>query len=162
MIFFLDFDGVLHPFFPSSRFSDEENGYFSAVPALEAAVRASGDFEIVISSSWRKSHTLDAMRLHFSPDFASRIIGITPTLEGGYEPGGRQAEVEAWLAAAGREDEAWVAIDDSPELYRSDAPLVVCDDIFGEREAQRLMEAAANPAAFGAKRLESGGLIDIT
>lgn len=49
----LDFDGVLHPFFPRPDRSDEENQLFSYLPRLEAVLQEFGDWQIVIASSWR-------------------------------------------------------------------------------------------------------------
>lgn len=147
MILFLDFDGVLHRFFPLDQ--GEENAHFYFVPPFEAAVRqAQGPVDIVIASTWRRKFSLDALKAHFSPDIAARIVGATPTVGSGNGPGARQVEVEAWLEAHGRQGEAWVGIDDFPELYAEDAAVVACHDQFADREAELLLEAIADPAAF--------------
>ena len=74
MLIFLDFDGVLHPdgCNPSS--------YFSRAPLLEAVLRQSADFEVVISSSWRHRRPFDELVLLFSADVRKYIVGITPIL----------------------------------------------------------------------------------
>lgn len=56
MILFLDFDGVLHPFFPRADRSDEENQLFAYLPRLEGVLRDFPEWQIVISSSWREHH----------------------------------------------------------------------------------------------------------
>jgi hypothetical protein len=151
MLFFLDFDGVIHHFFPLPDFSDAENAHFYYLPALEAALRLCPDPEIVIASSWRNSHTLDDIRAHFSPDIAACIIGATPKVGAGTGDGARQVEVEAWLEGAGRKSSPWVAIDDMPNLYSPGSAVVACPDRFGPEQAVALIEAATDPAAFAIK-----------
>jgi hypothetical protein len=148
ILFFLDFDGVLHPFVPLAHLSDEENAHFSSLPAFEAAARACGEYEIVISSTWRKNHSMDEIRRLFSPDVAARILGGTPAIDSGNGDGARQAEVEAWLKENGRQGDPWIGIDDYPQLYRPGAAVVVCHDGFRERETALLVEAAKDPARF--------------
>lgn len=55
MILFLDFDGVLHPFFPRRDRSDEENQLFGYLPRLEVVLREFPGWKVVITSSWREN-----------------------------------------------------------------------------------------------------------
>lgn len=148
VVLFLDFDGVLHHFFPIPDSTDEDNQHFAFVPHFEHAVRACPrEIEIVISSTWRKVHPLDMIKQNFSPDIAAKIVGVTPVLAQGNERGGRQMEVEAWLTAH-RPNSQWVGIDDMPDLYNTDAAVVACADHFRERESTMLVEAVRDPIAY--------------
>lgn len=69
---FLDFDGVTHAFFPRGDASDSKNAHFAWLPRIEAVVREFPQVKIVISSSWRESHSLDELRRHFTPDIRER------------------------------------------------------------------------------------------
>lgn len=117
MLIFLDFDGVLHPdgCNPSS--------YFSCAPLLEAVLRQSADFEVVISSSWRHSRPFDELVQLFSADVRRYFVGVTPDsryvempVALGLYP--RQAEIEVWLRENARATDMWVAIDDRPWLFK--------------------------------------------
>lgn len=147
VVLFLDFDGVLHHYFPISK-DEEENRFFKYVPEFEKAVRAcERAVEIVISSTWRERLSLVEIQAHFSPDIASKIIGVTPVVKGGSEDGGREREVQEWLSVY-RPDSQWVGIDDVPYLYSSNAAVVACLDQFGEREHNLLVEAVRDPLSF--------------
>lgn len=148
ILFFLDFDGVLHPHFPLADLPDEENQHFFYLPVFETAARQCGEYEIVISSTWRNKHTLNEIRQLFSPDVAARIVGATPAVGRGNGPGARQVEVEAWLEAQGRQNDPWIGIDDYPELYNAGAAVVACHDGFRQRETDLLLEAARDIKAF--------------
>jgi hypothetical protein len=52
MILFLDFDGVLHPFFPKRELLDEENQLFSYLPRLERVLRDRDVDRHPNTSSW--------------------------------------------------------------------------------------------------------------
>lgn len=86
-IIFLDFDGVLHP---------DGVGLFSRLPLLESFLSRMPEAEIVVSSTWREDHTLDELRQFFSPELRQRISGVTPSLDDGYELGGRQKEIQSY------------------------------------------------------------------
>lgn len=130
MILFLDFDGVLHP--------DpcwDEAILLQHLPRLESVLRDFPAVEIVISSTWRDTRTLDQLRSYFSPDIAARIIDVTPNwrdltdlceiLGSTYV---RQVEIEGWLRASGRPWEQWVALDDKAYWFRPFLPnLIRCD-----------------------------------
>lgn len=118
MLLFLDFDGVLH-----AGVNYDAERLFSQLPLLEGVLRACPHVDVVISSTWRSTRDLEELRALFSPDIASRIIDVTPRWQdiqdsAAYGTYVRQAEVEAWLRAAGRAWEVWVALDDQPALFR--------------------------------------------
>lgn len=164
VLLFLDFDGVLHHFFPMTGFSDEENQKFYYLPAFEQAIRdLPVPVEIVIASTYRHKYDIDQLRQFFSPDIARKIVGVTPNADearkllgieedenGDNGPGTRQVEVEGWLKRARREGQPWVAIDDFPTLYRN-AAVVHCQDKFDAHEAALLTEAVMDVAAFAKK-----------
>jgi hypothetical protein len=148
---FLDFDGVTHPYFPRAELTDAQNQHFSFLPAIEAVFRRHPNTGIVISSSWREKHSLEALQAKFSADVRDRVVGFTPVLESPGqrgEDGSRQTEVEAWLAANGQSDAPWVAVDDTPFLFFPGAAVVVIPDFFGDAEAERLDEALRDPKAY--------------
>lgn len=112
MVLFLDFDGVLHPQYEGLPTPAEE--VFCHLSRFEAVMRDFPAVQIVVSSSWRFTHTLDQMRTHFSPDIAARIIGTTPQLDtDAYLPTRREQEILSWLGATGNEDVPWIALDDA-------------------------------------------------
>lgn len=145
---FLDFDGVLHPFFPVASKTDAENQHFSCVKAFERAVRdCPSPVRIVISSTWRVKHSLFEIKERFSRDIQKLIVGVTPRLDNSNEPGGRLAEVRQWLETNQLTDARWVGIDDYPELY-GEGVVVACNDEFSHRERDLLLAAVADPEAF--------------
>jgi hypothetical protein len=80
---------------------------------------------------------MDELVVHFPMDIATRIQGVTPNLvtESAFEPGIRQREVEAWMAAnapAGK----WLAIDDHAGIY---AP--GCESLFHIPHTDATLEA---------------------
>ncbi len=151
VVLFLDFDGVLHHWFPVAGSSDEDNQYFAFLPHFETAVRAcERDVEIVISSTWRKNHDLDEIKQKFSNDIANKIVGVTPVFDLENARGSRQIEAQSWLKD-NRPYSQWVGIDDMPDLYEKNVAVVACADQFGEREHERLVEAVGDPIAYTEK-----------
>lgn len=133
MILFLDFDGVLHadPCY-------DEAMLFCHLPRFEAILRDFPSAEIVISSTWRETRKVEQLRSFFSPDIASRIIGVTPSWRDASHlfsiigPYFRQVEIEAWMRASSRPWEDWVVIDDRSYWFRPFLPnLVVCNSKIG-------------------------------
>lgn len=121
MVLFLDFDGVLHPF-------DRPDGVFTLLADFERAIRDYPEIDIVISSAWREPHGLDELRRLFSPDIAQRIVGATPVFTDFTRPHLRESEIIAWLHDAGRQEEAWVAIDDTDWFFSANcANLILVD-----------------------------------
>jgi hypothetical protein len=108
MILFLDFDGVLHP--EHDREPTPADQVFCHLPRFETIMRDFPTVEIVISSMWRHQFSLEYLRSRFSPDIAGRITGTTST-----QPmvDLREREILDWLAAHGRSDDLWIALDDA-------------------------------------------------
>jgi hypothetical protein len=132
---FLDFDGVLHP---------EPGQYFSRNDVFEPAIREAHKMcrrklWIVVSSAWRYSHTLDEMKLKFSPDIASMIIDVTPNEDYGFDTGGREKEIKKWMKQNDKDAE-WIAIDDRASMFESLNKLVLCNPKhgFSEKDAEDL------------------------
>lgn len=135
MILFLDFDGVLHRFptpkDPSHLFVNRER--------LENVLRDYPSVQIVISSTWRESHSLASLMTLFSPDIQRRIVGILPVIEISSltdTEAVRFREIKQYLN--GRTD-SWVALDDDPDLFTKDCVnLIHCVDGFGDVEEKSL------------------------
>lgn len=68
----LDFDGVLHR---------RMNETFERMPLLENILKQCPEIQIVVSSSWRETMTLDGLKYLFPVPFRHRIIGVTPSLK---------------------------------------------------------------------------------
>ncbi|MBH2018491.1 MAG: hypothetical protein I8H91_02780 [Burkholderiales bacterium] len=130
MIVFLDFDGVLHP--ESVERKDE---LLCRLPLVEGVLREFAQARVVISSTWRLNwrdpsvSTLE-MRKYFSPDMATRVVGVTPShldLDYRAAPGGlslwkRQWECETWLCAHRPPGTPWLALDDRAGWFRPLCP----------------------------------------
>jgi HAD domain in Swiss Army Knife RNA repair proteins len=136
VILFLDFDGVMHPFNQTNLFCREES--------LARFLRDFPEVEVVISSSWRETHTLKNMLTFFLTDLRSRIVGVTPVIEirdAADVHSVRLREIKKYLIDTGNQHSRWVALDDTPELFSPKcAELVLCDGNhgFGEAEEQIL------------------------
>lgn len=97
MLLFLDFDGVLHPF---ARLPDRpatESEPFVYLARLESVLREHPHVRLVISSDWRKHHTLAELRLFLSEDMRFRIAGVIGIDATDHERGNRQRLVERYL-----------------------------------------------------------------
>ena len=130
MILFLDFDGVLHPYFPSKDLSDAENQYFSRTPLLWKILRACPKVKVVFSTTWRDVHSFEHLQNLVTKgggeDFAHRFISSTPNLESGGHYGKRELEIQEWLrdnAYHGR----WLAVDDVEEIFDGHPNLYLVD-----------------------------------
>jgi len=74
-VLFLDIDGVLHPDGPG-EYQD-----FSCLAAFSDALRSAdpkGRVPIVISSAWRHTQRLSAIKSNFPQDISQQIVGVTP------------------------------------------------------------------------------------
>ena len=147
LIIFLDFDGVLHPFFPRGDLSDEENKYFSYVKNFEDAIVSILDYfdvKIVISSTWRINKPIDELKTNFSEKISNLIIDITPEIndEVLYD-GLREMEAKQWLRQ-NNTYKNWIALDDHPFLWTTKDNLVICNDGFRKDEAIDLLKKVYN------------------
>ncbi|MHB8165307.1 MAG: HAD domain-containing protein [Sulfuricella sp.] len=125
-IIFLDFDGVLHPEYDGEPTPADR--VFCHLPRFEAVMRDFPLVEIVISSMWRHQFTLDQLRARFSPDIAARIIGATSEtdrIDGQYLPARREGEILEWLAATGRKNAPWIALDDAAWQFQQHRERIV-------------------------------------
>ena len=134
-IIFLDFDGVLHP---------DGVARFSRLPLFEAYLSAMPEAEVVVSSTWREDHTLDELRGFFSCALQDKISGVTPSLDDGYDLGGRQKEIEAYLIAENltANNCTWTALDDIALFFEGSCQNLVQTDSskgFTEQEGERLV-----------------------
>lgn len=113
-ILFLDFDGVLHL---------GVSGTFYRMPALLAFLEARPDWQVVVSSDWRLSHSLETLRGYFPASVRHRIVATTPYHAGQL----RSSEIEAFVHRHGVTD--YLALDDRPELFEPGfARLFVVDE----------------------------------
>jgi len=101
-LLFLDFDGVLHP----THFAGEDP--FNRVHLLEEAL-ADSDLRIVISSSWRFTHSLEKLQKLLPSSISNLVIGVTGSPVIGKHP--RYQEIQTFLQSHGACN--WRAIDDS-------------------------------------------------
>ncbi|CAN5306972.1 HAD domain-containing protein [soil metagenome] len=136
-ILFLDFDGVLHS-------TNDRRGNFSRLPYLEKSLARMPDLDIVITSTWRESHGFEELKNLFPAHLRPRIIGKTPVLGRSNNPGGRQREIEAYLAAQSldQSNAVWIVLDDMGFMFDADCPyLILVDHLrgFHRDDATRLM-----------------------
>lgn len=142
VVLFLDFDGVLHYFWPEPDATDEENSYFYFIPAFESVIRqfmTKLDITIIISSSWRDKRNYDQLRQPFSSDIRHLIKGVTPCHYDNSD-GSRLKECEEWLMT-NNYNGAWFALDDHPDIWNSHGNLIFCQNGFKENETIALTEA---------------------
>ena len=133
MILFLDFDGVTHP----EPYTPE--AAFTQLPLIESVVRERVHVAIVVSSSWRESHSLDELRDFFAPDIQPCVVGVTPDLwDQALAPAYvRERECLAWLAANRPAGTRWLAIDDRPAFFQPNCPnLFLTDTLQGFQPEQ--------------------------
>ena len=130
-VLFLDFDGVLHSHF------DSDASLWTFLPRLESVLREFAGVSVVVTSSWGDRRSIDELRRFFSPDIAPRVVEKVRTERRRIKPHGERGEACARFCRrhqlrAGE----WVAIDDTPSLFRKTDPLIYC--VNGFREAQEL------------------------
>lgn len=149
MILFLDFDGVLHP-----QYEDQPvpaDVAFCHLARFESIMRDFPQVEIVISSTWREQFSLDELRAWFSADVAVRITDTTLLQKQLASPRMvelREWEIVTWLTTHGRQDESWIALDDSAWQFKHHRDhLVTCTGYVGlDASAEsRLRTALAKP-----------------
>jgi hypothetical protein len=127
---FLDFDGVLHPdrysltnYDPDRVFKNNE--IFSQAPIL-AGLLTEFPCEIVISSSWRFTHSLEEMKAKLPKAIAKNIVGMTGDAYVGPHP--RYNEIKEYLTSRNKSLFAWRALDDSKlEFPNGCTDLILCD-----------------------------------
>ena len=145
MVLFLDFDGVLHPFFPLPDLPDDENALFSYWPRLMRVLNDFPFINVVISSSWRTSENL---MTQVPESLRRRIVGHTPEIKrrarkqypANFQPEPiRYLEILRYLKTNKQESAQWIALDDDPLLFPAHCPqLLLCPKGFGEGEEMEL------------------------
>lgn len=121
----LDFDGVLH--------TSPENP-FTQMPLLEQCLLPHlNKVEIVISSSWRFSHSITELRDMFPTTLRPLVVNVTgPAFIGSYA---RFMEISRYVKDYGVND--WIALDDSSWEFQKGCPqLVECNPRMGLQPAQ--------------------------
>ncbi len=119
-IIFLDLDGVICTSSCYGRGKDNKwDSYMfdhKAVAVLNFILQETGA-EIILTSDWRNTYTLQEMREIFCHNNVIKgPIGFTPSLTtytGTNLEGGRADEIESWIKThAWKDDIKWVAVDD--------------------------------------------------
>lgn len=117
-ILFLDFDGVLQT--PAvagwleMELCDELITLLSQHPALG----------IVVTSSHREGRTVEDVKLLLPTEVARRVMALTEVQATGRAKGGRQREIETWLAE-NPSITRWVSVDDDKTLFQDGCPWAV-------------------------------------
>ena len=127
---FLDFDGVLHPdrysltnYDPDRVFKNNE--MFSQAPLL-AGLLTEYSCQIIISSSWRFTHSLEEMKEKLPKSIAKNVIGTTGEAYVGPHP--RYNEIKEYLISSNKSLFSWRALDDSKiEFPNGCTDLILCD-----------------------------------
>lgn len=102
LVLFLDFDGVLHHFFPLKEATDEENSLFYYVPYFNNFVKTLNqhfNLKIVFATSWKEKFSFNDLKDFFEdyPDMQSCIIDSTPNLKSQCDDGYKWREAEQWM-----------------------------------------------------------------
>jgi hypothetical protein len=127
-LLFLDFDGVLHP----THFAGQAP--FSRAHLLED-ILAQFAPKIVVSSSWRFTHSLQKLQKSLPTTIGQLIIGATSTAIIGKHP--RYQEIQNYLSGYGPAD--WRALDDSYwEFPNTCSKLIRCNPNTGITDKQVL------------------------
>lgn len=140
-ILFLDFDGVLHPLFPRTNRTHEENQHFEGCSRLANVLdRVAPHMKIVVSSTWRYNRSMEDLRKLLGP-LGGRTIGATPILNL-RQDGVRELEAQLWLEQYTRNHMRptvrWCALDDVIGLWTSHDKVLVTNDGFRTAEANAL------------------------
>lgn len=127
-LLFLDFDGVLHP----SHFADQAP--FSRAHLLEETLAQFAP-KIVVSSSWRFTHSIRKLQKSLAKTIGQLIIGATSNAIIGKYP--RYQEIQNYLGGYGPAD--WRALDDSYwEFPNTCSKLIRCNPNTGITDKQVL------------------------
>jgi hypothetical protein len=121
-LIFLDFDGVLHPT------SASKDKYFCNADKLLQVIKDKS-CRIVISSSWRFSHSLTKIKTLLPQFLAEKIIGVTGNAYIGKHA--RFNEIQIYLNSSSSNFD-WIALDDSKfEFPENCSQLIHCNPNFG-------------------------------
>jgi hypothetical protein len=149
MYIFLDLDGVLvrePPLNSNQGIFVLENGKYKpqftpeCLNFFENSLRSYSNYQIVISSSWKELFSLEEIKSHFSPDIAVNIVGVTPD---DHDPSAyyRYREAKKYLEQNNLDDVFWLAIDDIPEHYPAQIPIIITNAEIGfDCECAKLLQ----------------------
>ena len=145
-VIFLDFDGVLNSLRSTLAYGGCGRTQFDPVAvSLMSRLAKEAGASVVISSAWRIGNDVMEMRSvlsHYSAILASRVIGLTPRLDGI-----RGAEIARWLAENPSEHNGnFVIVDDDADMLDSQLPRFVQTrhrDGFGVPEYLRALAVIA-------------------
>ena len=163
LVLFLDFDGVLHHFFPVKEATDDENSLFYYVPAFNNFTKILNqhfDVKIVFATSWKEKFSFDDLRDFFEdyPEMQSCMVGSTPNLKYQKDDGYKWREAQQWMEENNYNgqyiifddyDVAWNNQERDEDAYVYSRPiyfnerLIVCHNGFKETEklsAMRLLK----------------------
>ena len=131
-IIFLDIDGVICTRKTRYRSLDEE-----CVTILKR-ITDDTDAAIVISSSWKYSHKLNQFQDMLGKFGISRVIGVTPNLDGDWVRG---QEIEKWIKE-NPSTKSFVILDDDSDMEPLMERLVQTDCEFGltDKDADKAID----------------------
>jgi hypothetical protein len=135
-LIFLDIDGVLnHQLFYEKYYKDGKNntGVEHPLDDLDPSrieflnqLIADTDAKVVISSTWRRYHTVEQLQGYLEArGFKGEIIGLTPVLNiGGHSPGKdsytpsipRGVEIYCYLKDNQEENRSYIILDDDSDM----------------------------------------------
>ena len=135
---FLDFDGTRH----GERRDTVE---FERAALLDRWLAHHPHVRIVLSTAWRFSLDLDDLIRCLPPTIAARCIDTLPRDDRDFTPAGRGVLMREWMARHATPAASFAALDDAPDLFAADDPLVACDPSLGLTPAN--LEALARRLA---------------
>jgi hypothetical protein len=102
------------------------------LPLLATWLQEWPEVDVVLTSTWRRSNLQSHLIDLLGPTVGDRVVGCTPWSGSRESPvlifGQRQWEAEAWMASSWDPGRAWVALDDTPDLFEHESKhLVACD-----------------------------------
>ena len=111
--------------------------------ALAMALKGS-DLELVVSSSWRETKSLDELKYILFP-LGKEIQGITPVIDDPFIKNVRYHEVLEYLKKSKQEHTGWLSIDDCQGFYPEEAPVYWTNSKtgFNEQDIVPLVEMIA-------------------
>lgn len=113
-VLMLDFDGVLHI---------AQSGHLDRLPMLEAWLRQNPKVDVVLTTNWRDTDSMEDLCACFSEDIRHRVLGGTPNLMGA----AREDEILALVRRY--QIRQWIALDDRfQEFLRTGPNHLVCTE----------------------------------
>lgn len=111
------------------------------VPMLEVGCASAAQLTSSSRRTGESNSRFEKLRDYFAEDLRVRVIGVTPLIkldpwrqaESELQPQQpiRHADVLRWLSQSPWLGRRWAALDDQAELYKPEAPVVICDPRIG-------------------------------